>query len=332
MLKNMVSVFLAIFLALPAGAALALETITVALTSKAFQYVPVVIAQERGYMKEEGIDLKLAFMQNSPGLQALTANQVQFSGSGSSALVAISKGGAPLKTILAINDQVLQWVMVRPNITSLKDLKDKKVATTGVASIAAFMLRNILVKYGMDSKDVVLIDPGPVNRVPSLLSGAVDAAIVSPEERYATLDQGMKDLMFIGQEVKNSWGPFATSDRFIKEQPKLMAGFARAVLKGLRIVRQDREGTIASVAKFSELDKTMATRMYDDLIGTFTKGGYVDEETQRNDLAIVKLVAEVNEVVPPQRAYDFSFVRQAEQQLNKQGWKPRKGVARACFY
>jgi hypothetical protein len=24
----------------------------------------------------------------------------------------------------------------------------------------------------------------------------------------------------------------------------------------------------------------------------------------------------------PQRAYDFSFIRQAEQQLNKQGWKP----------
>ena len=298
------------------------DEITVALTSKAFQYVPLVIAQERGYMQEEGIDLKLAFMQNAPGLQALTANQVQFSGSGSSALVAISKGGAPLKTILAINDQVLQWVMVRPNITSLKDLKGKKVATTGVASIAAFMLRNILVKYGMDSKDVVLIDPGPVNRVPSLLSGAVDAAIVSPEERYATLDQGMKDLMFIGKEVKNSWGTFATSDRFIKEQPKLMAGFARAVLKGLRVVRQDREGTIASVSKFSELDKTLATRMYDDLIGTFTKGGYVDEETQRNDLAIVKLVAEVNEIVPPQRAYDFSFVRQAEPQLNKQGWKP----------
>ena len=78
------------------------DEITVALTSKAFQYVPLVIAQERGYMQEEGIDLKLAFMQNAPGLQALTANQVQFSGSGSSALVAISKGGAPLKTILSL--------------------------------------------------------------------------------------------------------------------------------------------------------------------------------------------------------------------------------------
>jgi hypothetical protein len=62
--------------------------------------------------------------------------------------------------------------------------------------------------------------------------------------------------------------------------------------------------------------------MYDDLVGTFTKAGYVDEQTQKNDLAIVAQVADVTEIVPPKRAYDFSFARQAEQQLNKQGWKP----------
>ena len=298
-----------------------LETVTAALTSKAFQYVPLVIAQERGYMKEEGLDLKLVFMQNAAGLQALIANQVQFSGSGSSALVAISKGNAPLKTVLAFNDQVLQWLVARPNIKSLRDLNGKKVATTGVASIAAYMLRNILTQRNIP-KDIVLIDPGPVNRLPSLLSGAVDAAIVSPEERYAALDQGMKDIMFFGKEVKNSWGTFATSDRFLKEQPKQLAGFVRAVIKGLKIARQDRAGTIAAVAKFSELDKALSTRMYDDLVGTFTKAGYVDEQSQKNDLAIVAQVADVAEVVPPRRAYDFSFARTAEQQLSKQGWKP----------
>ena len=301
--------------------AFGVETLSVALTSKAFQYVPLVIAQERGYMREEGIEQKLVFMQNAAGLQALIANQVQYSGSGSSALVAISKGNAPLKTVLAFNDQVLQWIVARPNIGSLKDLSGKKVATTGVASIAAFMFRNILIKKNIP-KDIVLIDPGPVNRLPALLAGAVDAAIVSPEERYAALDQGMKDLMFLGKEVKNSWGTFATSDQFIKEQPKLVAGFTRAVLKGLRIARQDREGTIAAVTKFSELDRALATRMYDDLVGTFTKSGYVDEQTQKNDLAIVAQVAEVTTIVPPKRAYDFSFAHQAEQQLIKQGWKP----------
>jgi NitT/TauT family transport system substrate-binding protein len=321
MLQRFMIVLLSIFLVQSSTTALALETVTAALTSKAFQYVPLVIAQERGYMKEEGLDLKLVFMQNAAGLQALIANQVQFSGSGSSALVAISKGKAPLKTVLAFNDQVLQWLVARPNIKSLRDLNGKKIATTGVASIAAYMLRNILTQKNIP-KDIVLIDPGPVNRLPSLLSGAVDAAIVSPEERYAAIDQGMKDIMFFGKEVKNSWGTFATSDRFLKEQPKQLAGFVRAVIKGLKIAREDREGTIAAVAKFSELDKALSTRMYDDLVGTFTKAGYVDEQSQKNDLAIVAQVADVAEVVAPRRAYDFSFARAAEQQLTKQNWKP----------
>lgn len=321
-MRNIGNLFLlAVAVMASAPAASALDTVTAALTSKAFQYVPLVIAQERGYMREEGLELKLTYMQNAAGLQALIANAVQFSGSGSSALVAISKGNAPLRTVLAFNDQVLQWIVARPNIKTLRDLTGKKVATTGVASIAAFMFRNILTKQNIP-KDIVLIDPGPVNRLPSLLSGAVDAAIVSPEERYAALDQGMRDLVFIGKEVKNSWGTFATSERFMKEQPKQLAGFVRAVVKGLRVARTERDNTIAAIAKFSELDKTLSTRMYDDLVGTFTKNGYVDEQSQRNDLAIVAQVADVNEVVPIKRAYDFSYAIQAEQQLNKQGWKP----------
>jgi hypothetical protein len=68
----------------------------------------------------------------------------------------------------------------------------------------------------------------------------------------------------------------------------------------------------------------LATRMYDDLVGSFTKSGYVDEETQKNDLAIVKLVAEVNDVIPPQRAYEFSFVRQAGTAAKQAGSRDMK--------
>jgi ABC-type nitrate/sulfonate/bicarbonate transport system substrate-binding protein len=305
------------------SSAYSLDTITIALTAKPFQYTPLAVAQERGYMKDEGIDLKITYMQAAPSLQAVMAGSVQFSGAGSSALVAISKGNAPMKTVLALNDQVLQWLVVRPNINGVTDLKGKKIATAGVASLGAFMLKQIASsRYGMDAKDILLIDPGPLNRLPSLLSGAADAAIVSPEERYAALDQGMKEIMYLGKELKNSWGTIATSDRFIKEQPKLMLGFARAIIKAMRYFRQDRENAITATVKYTEFDRPLVTRMYDDLVKTFTAGGYVDEETQKNDLAIVKLVAEVSEVVPNNRAYDFSAAHQAEAQLNKQGWKP----------
>jgi hypothetical protein len=62
--------------------------------------------------------------------------------------------------------------------------------------------------------------------------------------------------------------------------------------------------------------------MYDDIIKIFTSNGVVDEETQRSDLAVVKDVAQVTTDIPIQKTYDFSFAHQAEQQLNKAGWKP----------
>jgi ABC-type nitrate/sulfonate/bicarbonate transport system substrate-binding protein len=274
-------------------------------------------------MKEEGIDLRIVQMQTTPGIQALISGNVQFSGSGSSALVAIAKGGAPLKTILAVNDKVHQWLYVRPNINNIRDLKGKKIATTGLAAAATYMLKQILPKYGIDgNKDVTFLTAPAGNRLAILVSGVVEASIVATEDRYPAQDQGMKEVLYFGNEVKNSWGTVATSDRFIKEQPKLMAGFMRAVLKAVGFMRKDREAAINAAAKFSGMQKALAARMYDDLINTFTANGTVDEETQRNDLAIVAQIAGVSEPIAPARAYDFSFAREADQQLKKSGWKP----------
>ena len=43
----------------------------------------------------------------------------------------------------------------------------------------------------------------------------------------------------------------------------------------------------------------------------------VDDETQRNDLMIIRQVAGVTDNIPNARAYDFSFAFEADQQLNR---------------
>jgi ABC-type nitrate/sulfonate/bicarbonate transport system substrate-binding protein len=310
-------------LLVPAGIALSLETITVALPSKSFQFVIFPLAQERGYMKEEGIDLKIAVMGSTIGIQAVLSGDAQFTGSGSSALVAVTKGDAPLRTVLAVNDRVLQWLMARPEYKSLEDLKNKKIAVSSVAAISTFMFKKVAPKYGLDAnKEVTFLAMGASNRLASLLSGAVAAGMVGTEDRYAALDKGMKELMYLGKEVKNSWGTVAVSEVFINDKPKLMAGFMRALLKALRVVKQERETTIDAIATFSGIKKELAARTYDEIIGTFTANGIVDEETQRNDLDIVREIVKAKKEVPIERAYDFSFAAQADKELTRAGWRP----------
>lgn len=297
--------------------------VTLALPAKSFQQIIFPLAKDKGYMKEEGIDLNITFMEPTPSMQAMMADSVHITASGGSALIAIARSNYPAKVVLAVNDRVHQWVISRPGINSVKDLKGKAVATTGVASLATFMFKNLLPKYGLDgNKDVTFTDPGVNNQAMAVMSGAVEAAIVSVEQRYAALDNGMKELMYLGNEVKNSWGTTAASEKFIKEQPRVMAGFMRATLKALRLIKQDRGGTIAAFAKFSGLPAATATRLYDDLIGSFTANGTVDEETQKNDLGVIRQVLDAKEAISPARGFDFSFALEADRQLTKAGWKP----------
>ena len=319
----MLSPLLIGLLLLSAKSAIAVDKVNVTLPSKSFQFIIFPLAKERGYMKEEGIDLNVVVMASTAGLQAVLADEMDFTGSGSSALVAVAQSNAPLKTVMAVNDQVLQWLMVRPQYKSFSDLKGKKIAVTGVAAVATFMLKKVAPKYGLDAnKDLTFLALPPGQRLGGLQSGVVDAGLLSSEERFAALDLGMKEVLYLGKEVKNSWGTVATNDQFIKQKPKVMHGFMRALLKALRLVKQNREAAIDVMMKFSELDKDLAARTYDGMIGTFTGNGIVDEETQKNDLDIVREVLKITKEVPIERAYDFSFAKKADSELTQTGWKP----------
>ncbi|HEV8723309.1 MAG TPA: hypothetical protein VGW77_22045 [Candidatus Binatia bacterium] len=48
----------------------------------------------------------------------------------------------------------------------------------------------------------------------------------------------------------------------------------------------------------------------------------MNEETQKNDLDIVRLVTDVKKDLPIRRAYNFSFVAQVDKELTKSGWRP----------
>jgi sulfonate transport system substrate-binding protein len=301
-----------------------LETVNLALTNRNFQMALYPIAQERGYMREEGIDVKLILVRSELSIQAMIAGSFQFSMAGTMGLVNVAKGGAPLKVILATNDKVLSWILSKPEVTSLKELKGKRVAVSGVTSATTIMAKQVLAKHGLNvDRDLSLINTGGTgNSIRALMAGSVDAIVASAGERYAGRPGGFRELVFVGDEVKNSWGTMATTDQLIQENPKLVAGIVKASLKALRFIHKEREATIAIAMKFAGLDKNLATQMYDDLVRTFTQNGIVDEETQRNDIEVIRQITKTPETIPIQRAYDFRFAREADRQLTQSGWRP----------
>ena len=159
----------------------ALETVNMALSNKNFQMILYPIAQERGYMQEEGIDLRVILARAELSVQATMAGSFQFNMAGTMAVVNVMKGGAPFKVILATNDKVLSWILSKPEITTLKELKGKRVATSGVANVTLIMAKQVMQKHGIDpDRDINFINTGGgSNGVRALMAGAVDGVVAS---------------------------------------------------------------------------------------------------------------------------------------------------------
>ena len=74
------------------GIAQSLQTINMAIPARSFQMVLYPLAQQKGYMKEEGLDQRVVFVAPTTSIQAMLGGDVQFTGAGSSALVSMARG------------------------------------------------------------------------------------------------------------------------------------------------------------------------------------------------------------------------------------------------
>ncbi len=134
------------------------------------------IAMEKGYFKEEGLDIEpTAFTSGVPLMQALSGGSVDLAIMGAVISNFPSRG---VGKIFLINDIEYNTAMLfaRPEAKakSLKDLKGAKIATVKGTTAHVF-LHTALKANGLDStKDISIISMDMAGAVSAFVSGAVD--------------------------------------------------------------------------------------------------------------------------------------------------------------
>src|ERR1041384_8748114 len=108
-------------------------TVNVAVPSFSMSLVAFMAAKERGYYRQEGLDVNFVLMPAAIASRALIAGNVDFATVGGSALTA-SLGGAALRLLFSSFNRSLFWLYSRPEITDVKQLKDKKVGVSSIGS------------------------------------------------------------------------------------------------------------------------------------------------------------------------------------------------------
>ena len=305
-----------LFLARYISAADAPEKLTLVrmgLAARSTTTMPFFVARERGFFREEGLEVELIVMQAIQTIQATLGNSTQFASATGSAVSAAVQG-ADIKVVFAVTDRPSFDLISQPNITSVQQLRGKKIGTGGVGSLAEILARRILIANNVRPEEVSILATGPSHvTYLSLKAKVIDAAPLQMPLTFTAQDEGFRKLAAAGDVYQSVQGGLATTKLMLTEHPDLVAKVVRAMLRATRLIKSDRKYAIEFLkGPWVDLGKNpekIAARVYDVAGPDFLENGSVSEEIQRQMIADASLRIKPKQTVLPEQAFDFSIVR-----------------------
>ena len=141
-------------------------------------YGPLFLAREKGYFKEEKVEVELINMDDpKEGFFAMSAGRLDGVVSTIDTMVLYLKTGKEFQYVLALDDSAGGDAIVsRKEIKSVKDLKGKKVAFAE-GSVSQFFLNVLLKESGLTQKDIDAVNMKPGDAGAAFVAEKVDAAV-----------------------------------------------------------------------------------------------------------------------------------------------------------
>ncbi|MSP38981.1 MAG: hypothetical protein EXR70_10870 [Deltaproteobacteria bacterium] len=281
-------------------------------------------AKLNGCYASEGLDVELIAMRAATANLAVLSGSVEFSRVPLVGMNTALRGGA-LKVLMMHFDKPQHVLFVKNELQNLKLLRGKKIAVSGPGVIDDLLLREVLSANGIDAgKDLTILTLGAADtRVTSLITGAVDGAMIIAPFTFAAKDAGFRELVvFKDQGILLASGGIVARDETLRAEPALVEHFVRASAMGFIHSRDNRSGAIRVLTKALKIDEQIATKVYDASRPTMTADGTVNEEAQKRMAAFVAKTAVLKEVVAAEKVFDFSVLRKANAALHAKGWQP----------
>ena len=296
-----------------------LTRVRMGLAARSTTSMPFFVAKERGFFREEGLEVELIVMQAIQTIQATLGNSTQFASATGSA-VSSAVQGADIRVIFAVTDRPSFDLIAQPNITSVQQLRGKKIGTGGVGSLAEILARRILSANSVRPEDVSILATGPSHLTYlSLKAKVIDAAPLQMPLTFTAQDEGFRKLASARDVYQSVQGGLATTKAMLTEQPELVTKVVRAMLRATRLIKTDKKYAIDFLkGPWVDLGKNpekIAARVYDMAGPDFLENGLVNEEVQRQMIADASVRIKPKQPVLPEQVFDFSIVRKVSETL-----------------
>jgi NitT/TauT family transport system substrate-binding protein len=218
------------------------------------QHPAYYLGVERGYYRDEGIDLTINEGRGSGAAVQLVANgEDTFGLADAGAVISARAKGAPVKVIMSLfrTSNLSVTCAQDANVRSLTDLYGKKVAVTAGDALHQ-MWPGLVGANGLDESRISLVFMDPAAKPVSVLQGRTECLLGGVDDQAVTIEsQGRKVnvIRFADNKFNTLTVSAFTSDKVIKEKPDLVRRFVKATERSWKAAMEDPAAAIRAAAK-----------------------------------------------------------------------------------
>lgn len=255
--------------------------IIVGLSSVNVAFLPVYVTEAKGYFKDEGLDVLLVlFNAGATNLQALIGGDVQIMGSAFVETIGGHAAGIDVTNFWGVCNLMPFQLYSQPDFKSMKQAKGKRFAISRFGSLTDFLTRATLRHFGVDEKEVTILQIGSTPaRFAALTAKGVDASVVWFPVTEIAKAQGYNKLLDL-KDVFPEWPyeTFAARESYLTKERDQVTKFLRAYQKGVRYTRENKAEAVKIMNKYVKMDPAYAPAGYDEYRDSFPVNGQIAEK------------------------------------------------------
>jgi NitT/TauT family transport system substrate-binding protein len=207
------------------------------------------VPKQLGYFGAEGLEVDVQGAQNgSVAAQVLQSNGAQIGTTAPEAVMLVREQGGDLVAFYGLkrNPGTFLVVLQESPIQKLDDLKGKTIGAPSFGAGGGLALKQNLTELGItpDQYTAIATGAGP-SAVAALRSGKIDALVMWDAMLGAAENTGLALRMInISFQDRLAGMTLATSASFAKANPQAVAGYCRAMTKGLVFTMTNPEAAV----------------------------------------------------------------------------------------
>lgn len=217
--------------------------------------LPIYLGAKKGVFQKYGLTVEVIATRNEQmNMQALMSDSVQFLTSSSTGLFYLGKQGLDAVGVASWNNASPYSLGSRFKIKDLKDLKGKKIASSGAGGRADAFINFMLTKAGLNPKSDVQILPlsgGSPVRLAAVVSGNLDATLISSLQGRHAEKLGLTVLPI---PLEYIWGINLTRRSYMSKNRETVKNYLRGLADSVRLMMADKESTLAVMAQVLKID------------------------------------------------------------------------------